>query len=170
MSEQAQGNKLYHAAVGFMVAEKSESNSWEQVAQFVHDFMHSHTTDPSSIKLLKREFSVVEKQVRKDFQVGRLPGAWRSAKSHAINAAIKGIPLVHESDGSAMPKTDVGKLLKASKAGLPVKPLDRFKHHISAAMMIYLGLGGSDKSDADAILLGISFSGAASPTPAMAGS
>jgi hypothetical protein len=151
MSEPASTtSKLYEAAVGFLVSEKSGANAWEQVAEFVHQF-YTHQRDavgdePERIlKMLKHEFRVVEVQVKKDYQVSRLPVAWRSAKSTAIAALKAGVQLM--GDDGAMPKSDVGKVLKASKAGvkLPLTPLEKFVNHIDDAATLFLTLSVSDQ-------------------------
>lgn len=145
------GNLLYDAAVGFMVSEKSQSNAWAQVALFVSSHRaDANPVDPAAeqewLRKIKREFRTVELQVKKDFGVSKLPVAWRSAKSTAISAVLKGITLVG-SEG-VMPKTDVSTLLKASKKGLPVSPIERFNHHLATAMVLFGGMTGADKDAA----------------------
>lgn len=154
MSEEAQSNPLYDAAVGFMVAEKSGTNAWEQVATFVQHYVERNVGNPHLLRDLKTQFTVVERQVKKDFMVTALPGAWKSAKSHAINAVARDIPLFNEK-GEVMPKTDVGKLLRAAEAGLPVTPLEKFKYHMDAACAILLTLTGKDRDEADRLLEGL---------------
>jgi hypothetical protein len=83
-------NALYEACVGFMVAEKSNTDSWEKVARFVDGLLKGG----KSLKEIKTEFFVVEHQIKKDFGVSTMPSAWRSAKSTALKAAAEGRDLV----------------------------------------------------------------------------
>lgn len=146
---------LYEAAVSFLVAEKSNTNAWEQVATFVSEYVQKvGGWNETTAKYLKREFAIVERQVKKDFEVNKLPVAWRSAKSTAIGALKAGIPLIN-GDGTAQPKTDVGKLIKATKAGtLTVTDFEKFKHHFNSLMVVYMKLTGRELDDATYMLIG----------------
>jgi hypothetical protein len=132
-------SKLYEAAVGFLVSEKSNSNAWEQVATFAYNYS-------GNMKQLMREFAIVEKQIRKDFEVNKLPPAWRSAKSTALAALRMGIPLVDASTLAAMPKTDVGKLIKAAKAGTVTRSdMDKLRSYLEHARIVFDTLGAADQ-------------------------
>lgn len=89
-----ESNPLYDACVGFMVAEKSETDSWEKVARFVQMRVVNGYGEEA---LLKAEFHVVEKQIKHDFKTTTLPTAWRTAKSTALAAAKHGVSLVDPS-------------------------------------------------------------------------
>lgn len=153
-------NKLYDAAVGFLVSEKSNSNAWAQVAEFVADHRMNYNpgdeeAEQQWLRHLKREFLVVERQVKKDFQVTRLPVSWRSAKSTSINAVTRGIPLL-DTTGSPVPKTDVSKLISAAKKGIIIlTPLEKFKHHVDKAMAIFGTLSGTDHDNARLVFVGL---------------
>lgn len=141
-------NKLYDAAVGFLVSEKSNSNAWAQVAEFVAAYGNNEQD-------LQREFRIVERQVKKDFQVSRLPASWRSAKSTAINALRRSIPLL-DTSGSPVPKTDVSKLISAAKKGVIVlTPMEKFKQHVDKAVAIFHTLSGADHAAAQLVFVGL---------------
>lgn len=96
------GHALYQAAVGFMVASKSDADSWEHVARWVHAMNGTATREE-----MKAEFKLVEKQIKADFNVTIMPSAWRSAKATALKAAILGVMLVF--DDKVVGKTEVSK-------------------------------------------------------------
>jgi hypothetical protein len=108
-------NPLYTAVVGYMVSETSQKNSWEQIANFAIDFAnHASVVDKTSyVDLLNKEFNVVEQQIKHDYKVNKLPGAWRSAKSTVLSAIQHDIPLRNE--GAIIPKTEVSKAIAAAK-------------------------------------------------------
>jgi hypothetical protein len=141
-TDTAAPSKLYEAAVGFLVSEKSNSNAWEEVAKFVYQY----TMNGSSLKDLRREFAIVEKQIRKDFEVNKLPPAWRSAKSTALSALQLGVPLIDTATSTAMPKTDVGKLIKAAKAGTVTRSdMDKLRSYLEHARIVFDTLGAADQ-------------------------
>lgn len=156
MSDAASGNPLYDAAVGFLVSERTGSDAWAKVAEFAANYPaieSEHIND--TLARLKKEFTVVEKQVRKDFKVSRLPAAWRSAKSTAISALRLNIPLL-DKDKAAQPKTDVSKLIKATKSGIiTLAPVEKLKQHVAALLTIYASLTGPDHADATLHMIGI---------------
>jgi hypothetical protein len=134
-----------------MVSEKSHADAWSKVAVFVQSKWQEGVT----IDGLKAEFKVVEKQVMKDFDKKRMPASWRSAKSTALSAVTHNICLLDAGD-KPMPKTDVGKLIRASKAGIiTLSPLDQFKKHVDHAMTLYVSMTGSDAADARSVLIGL---------------
>lgn len=96
------GSSLYEACVGFMVSEKTGTDSWEQVAKWVAEKVANGTPYDH----IKSAFEVTEKQIKADFKVATLPVAWRSAKSTALKAARKGVPLV-DVDGKVAGKTAI---------------------------------------------------------------
>ncbi len=106
---------LYIAAVGFMVVEKQEEDSWNTIATFA-------AANGADMDALMMQFGATEKQVKKDFKVGSMPTRWRTAKSAAINALRSGVPLLKE-DGTPFGKTEVEKATeaKAAAAGTPKK-------------------------------------------------
>jgi hypothetical protein len=164
-TDTAAPSQLYEAAVGYLVSDKSQSNAWEQVCQFVHGIVVNKGNDEHVRKELEHEFRVVEKQVKKDYDIkGRMPASWRSAKATALGALKHSIPLVNV-DGNVQPKTDVGKLISASKKG-SVAPSDfeKFQHHSTAMMGLLMKLVGKEREDAEAILIGCAMPFIA-PTP-----
>lgn len=142
MSENAPGHKLYDAAVGFLVADKSHSNAWAQVAEFTANYPLSD----DGLHDLQREFRTVERQIKKDFELGRLPAAWRSAKSTALKALKAGIPLLNVSNGTAVPKSDVSKLLSATKKGVSVTPRAQIGRHLSNIGVLFMSMSDVDKA------------------------
>lgn len=151
MSESA-SKGLYDAAVNFLVSEKTGADAWAKVAEFVATHRtESRVTDENAerewLRNLKLEFTIVERQVKKDFDVPRLPGAWRSAKSTAINGALHGLALLDD-EGKAKPKTDVSKLIKGLKAGVIKSPLQDWEKKFDAMTAAYAFLNASDKATA----------------------
>jgi len=96
-----ESNPLYDACVGFMVAEKSEADSWAKVARLVQTKVDNGVGD---VAVLKAEFAVVEKQIKHDFGVTTLPTTWRTAKSSSLAAARAGVSLTDEA-GNIKPKS-----------------------------------------------------------------
>jgi len=152
-SSTVQPAPLYEAAVGFLVSERSNNNAWEQVARYVDAYTRKIVAGEATFLDLKREFRAVEQQVKADYKIeGRMPSAWRSAKSTCLSAARGGIPIIN-ADGKVQPKTDVGKLLKASKDGTLVRSdFDMFAAHIQSAYDIYTKLHGMDVKNAHVLL------------------
>lgn len=102
---------LYKAAVSFMVSERTGVESWEMVAKFAASVGNSAA--------LRKEFAVVEQQIKADFKIDALPSAWRSAKSVALKAVLKGVALVDSHTGAVKGKTAVEKQCKPA-ASVPV--------------------------------------------------
>jgi hypothetical protein len=114
-----ESNPLYEACVGFMVAEKSEADSWEKVARFVQTKVDNGSGDEAQ---LKAEFSVVEKQIKKDFSVTTLPTAWRTAKSTAMSAARAEVSLLDDT-GTVKGKSGIEDEVRGKKLGTDVPTL-----------------------------------------------
>lgn len=154
-------SQLYEAAVGYMVSEKAQSSAWERVAIVVHTIVSAATDTDAALKQLKREFAVVEKQIKADYKVARLPSAWKSAKSTALSAVKNAIPLM--SGAGVMPKTDVGKIIRATKTGtVTANDLSVFKDKIVDARCVYVRMSSSDQAHAVAYVLAM-FSGTPPP-------
>jgi hypothetical protein len=111
------GHPLYDAAVGYVVSQKTDTDSWEKIAKFVATFPSSDTT------IVEATFKTVEAQMKADFGLTSLPAAWRSAKATALKAHKNGIVLVN-SDSNVVGKTAVS---KAYKAAVPPVVKDEWK-------------------------------------------
>lgn len=121
---------LYKAAVSFMVSERTSVESWELVAKFASRF-----TDNGDVAALKKEFAVVEQQIKADFKIDALPSAWRSAKSVAVKAVKSAVRLVDSHTGAVKGKTAVENECKP--VGVPTAtaatPEDKFFAALSDA-------------------------------------
>lgn len=116
-----ESNPLYDACVGFMVAEKSEADSWAKVARFVQTKVENGHGDDA---LLKAEFVVVEKQIKQDFMVTTLPTAWRTAKSTALAAAHAEVCLL-DASGNVKGKSSVEDEVRAKKGDVGLTGADK---------------------------------------------
>lgn len=132
------GNILYDACVGFMVSERTGTESWELVAKWVAERRGNGADVPS----IKAEFAVVEKQIKSDFKVATLPGAWRSAKSAALSAVKAGVPILRD-DGTVKPKTELTNAIKGAKpAAVPRNDSFAFVTQVEKAEFIACSIAG----------------------------
>lgn len=104
LAPETSGNPLYDACVGFMVSERTGTDSWEQVAMHVNKMQQAGLGMDS----IRTEFRTTEQQIKKDFSVSVLPTAWRTAKHTALKAVRNGVPLLG-GDGKVLGKTAVDK-------------------------------------------------------------
>jgi hypothetical protein len=110
-------NVLYEACVGFMVGEKTHTDSWAAVAKWVHGCQDTMTLDD-----MKKAIVKVEERIKADFKVSNLPAAWRSAKSTAFKAVKNSINLLGK-DGEVQPKSALEKVMRPVKtAAVPKNP------------------------------------------------
>ena len=126
MSMSEDTNKLYTAAVGYMVAEKSNENSWAGLVECAVQHISAKINKMASIDEVTNEalafsfrtemLSVVEQQIKKDFNITAMPAAWRSAKSTVVAAIKAGVDLVKNEPRSVRGKTEVEKEIKNAKA------------------------------------------------------
>jgi hypothetical protein len=82
---------LYAAATEALVSETSATSTFEKMiaAAYTH----------STVETFTKELKDTEKQIKKDFEVGSMPGPWRSAKSVIQSAMKLGISLVDDNGG-----------------------------------------------------------------------
>lgn len=148
---------LYDAAVGFMVASKSEEDAWAKVVEFsatLLDEFGSNTADYAAKGpgLLLAEFKVVEKQIKKDFSITALPTKWRSAKHTVIRAVMCGEKICDGAADKPIPKTELSKRITAAKkAAMGAAPIDyfnRFAEAINAAIGYYMVMSAADQASA----------------------
>lgn len=82
---------LYAAATEALVSETSATSTFEKMIQVA--FTHS------SIETFAKEVRETERQIKKEFEIGSMPGPWRSAKS-VIHSAMKlSLGLVDDNGG-----------------------------------------------------------------------
>lgn len=108
MSEITNGHPLYDAAVGWMVSERTDKDSWETVVRYVH----ARQEAGDQLAQIKADFKVVEQQIKSDFTITQLPIAWRTAKSIALKAVAMGLPLLD--GGDVIGKTELDNRTKGS--------------------------------------------------------
>jgi hypothetical protein len=120
---------LYEACVGYMVADRSESNAWKQVAEFVTKERAAGKT----LLQIKDVFQAVEQQAAKDFGVKGMPNSWRSAKSTALGAVVKGLALMHE--GQPLPKTVIATNL-TTRASTPTSTATPTTAHLKVSVAL----------------------------------
>jgi len=82
---------LYAAATEALVSDASATSTFEKMIAAA--FTHS-TTDT-----FYKELKDTEKQIKKEFEVGSMPGPWRSAKSVIQTAMKMSISLVDDNGG-----------------------------------------------------------------------
>lgn len=82
---------LYAAATEALVSDASATSTFEKMIQVA--FTHS------SPETFNKELRDTEKQIKKEFEVGCMPGPWRSAKSVIQGAMKLGIGLVNDNGG-----------------------------------------------------------------------
>lgn len=91
----AEPDSLYEACVGYTVADKTKANSWDTICREVWRLQHMG----SGYAELRQVFKGAEENVKRDYGITEVSSAWRSAKSVALNAVKKGVPLVHMVEG-----------------------------------------------------------------------
>jgi hypothetical protein len=97
---------LYAAATEALVSDASATSTFEKMIQVA--FTHS------SVETFTKDLKDTEKLIKKEFEVGSMPGPWRSAKS-VIHSAMKlGIGLVDD-NGGFYGKTFLQNKIKESK-------------------------------------------------------
>ena len=82
---------LYAAATESLVSDASATSTFEKMIHVA--FTHS------SPETFAKELRETEKLIKKDFEVGSMPGPWRSAKSVIQSAMKLGIGLVNDNGG-----------------------------------------------------------------------
>jgi hypothetical protein len=100
---------LYAAATEALVSETSATSTFEKMIAVAY----THSTVDTFVKELKD----CERQIKKDFEVGSMPGPWRSAKSVIQSAMKLDIGLVDD-NGTYVGKTFLQNKIKEKK---PVK-------------------------------------------------
>jgi hypothetical protein len=98
--------KLYEAATESLVSDASAVSTFEKMITVGY----SHSTVETFIKELKD----TEKLIKKEFEVGSMPGPWRSSKSVITSAMKLGIGLC-DSNGTFYGKTYLQNKIKDSK-------------------------------------------------------
>jgi hypothetical protein len=87
----AMHSTLYAAATEALVSDASATSTFEKMIQVAY----MHSTETTFAKELKE----TEKLIKKEFEVGSMPGPWRSAKSVIQSAMKLGIGLVDDNGG-----------------------------------------------------------------------
>jgi len=82
---------LYAAATESLVSDASATSTFEKMIHVA--FTHS------SPETFAKELRETEKLIKKDFEIGSMPGPWRSAKSVIQSAMKLGIGLVNDNGG-----------------------------------------------------------------------
>lgn len=100
------GTVLYTAATESLVSDASATSTFEKMISVAY----SHST----LETFSKELRETEKQIRKDFEVGSMPGPWRSSKSVITGAMRLGLPLIDD-NGGFYGKTHLQNKIKASK-------------------------------------------------------
>lgn len=82
---------LYAAATEALVSETSATSTFEKMIAVAY----THST----VDTFAKELKDTEKQIKKDYEIGSMPGPWRSAKSVIQSAMKLGISLVDDNGG-----------------------------------------------------------------------
>jgi hypothetical protein len=98
---------LYAAATEALVSETSATSTYEKMIAVAY----THST----FETFSKELKDTEKQIRKDFEVGSMPGPWRSAKSVIASSMKLGISLIDD-NGGFVGKTFLQNKIKEAKA------------------------------------------------------
>jgi len=99
---------LYAAATEALVSDASATSTFEKMIQVAY----THST----VDTFSKELKDTEKLIKKEFEIGSMPGPWRSAKS-VIHTAMKlNISLVDD-NGSYCGKTYLQNKIKETKPG-----------------------------------------------------
>lgn len=77
--------KLYEAATESLVSDASATSTFEKMIMVAY----THST----VETFVQELKATEKQIKKEFEVGSMPGPWRSSKSVIQGAMKLGIAL-----------------------------------------------------------------------------
>jgi hypothetical protein len=99
---------LYAAATEALVSETSATSTFEKMIQVA--FTHS------SIETFAKEVRETERQIKKEFEIGFMPGPWRSAKS-VIHSAMKLSLGLVDDNGGFYGKTYLQNKIKEMKTG-----------------------------------------------------
>ena len=99
---------LYAAATEALVSETSATSTFEKMIQVA--FTHS------SIETFAKEVRETERQIKKEFEIGSMPGPWRSAKS-VIHSAMKLSLGLVDDNGGFYGKTYLQNKIKEMKTG-----------------------------------------------------
>ena len=99
---------LYAAATEALVSDASATSTFEKMIQVAF----THSTEETFAKDIK----ATEKLIKKEFEVGSMPGPWRSAKSVIQSAMKLGIGLVDD-NGGYCGKTYLQNKIKEMKTG-----------------------------------------------------
>ena len=100
---------LYAAATEALVSDASATSTFEKMIQVAF----THSTEETFAKDIK----ATEKLIKKEFEVGSMPGPWRSAKSVIQSAMKLGIGLVDD-NGGYCGKTYLQNKIKEMKPGV----------------------------------------------------
>jgi len=100
---------LYAAATEALVSDASATSTFEKMIQVAY----THSTEETFAKDIK----ATEKLIKKEFEVGSMPGPWRSAKSVIQSAMKLGIGLVDD-NGGYCGKTYLQNKIKEMKTGV----------------------------------------------------
>ena len=100
---------LYAAATEALVSDASATSTFEKMIQVAF----THSTEETFAKDIKD----TEKLIKKEFEVGSMPGPWRSAKSVIQSAMKLGIGLVDD-NGGYCGKTYLQNKIKEMKTGV----------------------------------------------------
>jgi hypothetical protein len=82
---------LYAAATEALVSETSATSTFEKMIAVAY----THST----VDTFTKELKDTEKQIKKDYEIGSMPGPWRSAKSVIQSAMKLSISLVDDNGG-----------------------------------------------------------------------
>ncbi len=107
---------LYEAATNALASDASGENTWTKMvtASFVHG---------SDRTAFYKELRTVEKQIKTEYSLKSMPGAWRGAKSVVLAAMFKKIAL-NDENGLIKGKTAIQTALKAGIIVIAKKPFD----------------------------------------------
>lgn len=99
---------LYAAATEALVSDASATSTFEKMIQVAY----THST----VDTFSKELKDTERLIKKEFEIGSMPGPWRSAKS-VIHTSMKlGISLLDD-NGSYCGKTYLQNKIKDMKPG-----------------------------------------------------
>ena len=118
MSE-IRGTLLYEAATNALASDASNENTWTKMV--TASFAHS-----GDRVAFYKELKTVEKQIKKEYGLKAMPGAWRGAKSIVLAAMLQGIVMADE-NGKIKGKTAIQELIKAL---IPEKVIDPYMESV----------------------------------------
>jgi len=99
---------LYAAATESLVSDASATSTFEKMIQVAY----THST----VETFTKELKDTERLIKKDFDIGSMPGPWRSAKSVIQTAMKLNVSLVDD-NGSYCGKTFLQNKIKEMKPG-----------------------------------------------------